>query len=182
MEEDKINTMEAHRDLSLENKLVQLPEVNRLIITQIFLLGDSSMHHFNEGYNRRYSPPMFPSPAFNNTMASNAVGTSIIQLAENQSLLFRFYSSRTAISDGCLQRDDMIQPSKGGWCPVCRHWCLWWWRPLEIWRMVRCCVTSLQHDWQESMQRNWWKSHLEPSKRHYQLWTQHGLMMTSFPS
>ena len=28
---------------------------------------------------------MFPSPAFNNTMASDAVGRSIIQLAENQS-------------------------------------------------------------------------------------------------
>ena len=41
--------------------------------------------HFSEGYNRRYSPPTFPSPAFNNTMASNAVGRSIIQLAENQS-------------------------------------------------------------------------------------------------
>ena len=41
--------------------------------------------HFNEGYNRRYSSPMFPSPAFNNTMASDAVGRSIIQLAENQS-------------------------------------------------------------------------------------------------
>ena len=41
--------------------------------------------HFNKGYNRRYSPPMFPSPAFNNTMASDAVGRSIIQLAENQS-------------------------------------------------------------------------------------------------
>ena len=41
--------------------------------------------HFNEVYNRRYSPPMFPSPAFNNTMASDTVGRSIIQLAENQS-------------------------------------------------------------------------------------------------
>ena len=41
--------------------------------------------HFNEGFNRRYSPPIFPSPGFNNTMASDAVGTSIIQLAENQS-------------------------------------------------------------------------------------------------
>ena len=41
--------------------------------------------HFNKGYNRRYSPPTFPSPAFNNTMASDAVGRSIIQLAENQS-------------------------------------------------------------------------------------------------
>ena len=41
--------------------------------------------HFNKGYNRRYSPPTFPSPAFNNTMASDAVSRSIIQLAENQS-------------------------------------------------------------------------------------------------
>ena len=41
--------------------------------------------HFNKGYIRRYSPPMFPSLAFNNTMASDAVGRSIIQLAENQS-------------------------------------------------------------------------------------------------
>ena len=41
--------------------------------------------HFNEGYNKRYSPPTFPSPGFNNTLASDAVGRSIIQLAENQS-------------------------------------------------------------------------------------------------
>ena len=39
--------------------------------------------HFNEGFNRRYSPSIFPSPGFNNTMASDAVGRSIIQLAEN---------------------------------------------------------------------------------------------------
>ena len=41
--------------------------------------------HFNEGFNRRHSPPTFPSPGFNNTMASDAVGKSIIHLAENQS-------------------------------------------------------------------------------------------------
>ena len=46
--------------------------------------------HFDEGYNRRYSPPMFPSPTFNNTMASDAVGRSIIQLAENQSCSLDF--------------------------------------------------------------------------------------------
>ena len=40
--------------------------------------------YFDEGYNRRYSPPTFPSLTFNNTMASDAVGRSIIQLAENQ--------------------------------------------------------------------------------------------------
>ena len=31
------------------------------------------------------TPPMFPSLTFNNTMASDAVGRSIIQLAKNQS-------------------------------------------------------------------------------------------------
>ena len=46
--------------------------------------------HFNEGFNRRYSPPIFPFPGFNNTMASDAVGRSIIQLAENQSHLLDF--------------------------------------------------------------------------------------------
>ena len=46
--------------------------------------------HFNEVYNRRYSPPTFPSLAFNNTMASDAVGRSIIQLAENQSCSLDF--------------------------------------------------------------------------------------------
>ena len=30
--------------------------------------------HFNEGFNRRYSPPIFPSPGFNNTMASVVLG------------------------------------------------------------------------------------------------------------
>ena len=50
------------------------------------LLPRGQQHtHFNEGFNRRYSPPTFPSPAFNNTMASDAVGRSIIQLVENQS-------------------------------------------------------------------------------------------------
>ena len=43
MEEDKINTMEVHTDLSIENKLVLLPEVNRWIIILIFFLGDNSM-------------------------------------------------------------------------------------------------------------------------------------------
>ena len=45
--------------------------------------------HFNEGFNRRL-PPIFPSPGFNNTMASDAVGRSIIQLAENQSCSLDF--------------------------------------------------------------------------------------------
>ena len=37
MVEDKTNTMEVHRDLSIESKLVLLPEVNKWIIIQIFL-------------------------------------------------------------------------------------------------------------------------------------------------
>ena len=53
MEEDRINTMEVHRDLTIENKLALLPEVNRLIIiTKIFLLGDSSTHTLMKGTTR----------------------------------------------------------------------------------------------------------------------------------
>ena len=70
--------------------------------------------HFNEGYNRRYSPPMFPSLAFNNTMASDAVGRSVIQLAENQSHSLDFILVGATISNGCIQRDDTFQPGKGG--------------------------------------------------------------------
>ena len=114
MEEDKINTMEVHIDLSIENKPVLLPEVNRTDNNPNFPPRRQQHTHFNEGYNRRYSPPTFPSLAFNNTMASDAVGRSIIQLAENLVSLFRFHSSRTAISDGCIQRNDTFQPGKGG--------------------------------------------------------------------
>ena len=50
MEEDRINTTEVHRDLTIENKLALLPELNRLIIIiKIFLLGDSSMHTSMKG-------------------------------------------------------------------------------------------------------------------------------------
>ena len=50
MEGDRITTMEVHRDLTIENKMVLLPEVNRLIIIiKIFLLGDSSMHTLMKG-------------------------------------------------------------------------------------------------------------------------------------
>ena len=41
--------------------------------------------HFNEGFQQEVFSSIFPSPGFNNTMASDAVGRSIIQLAENQS-------------------------------------------------------------------------------------------------
>ena len=69
--------------------------------------------HFNEGYNRRYSPPMFPSLAFNNTMASDAVGRSIIQLAENQSCSLDFILVGQQ-SQMDAYRDDTFQPGKGG--------------------------------------------------------------------
>ena len=53
MEEATINTMEVHRDPSPENKVVLLPEVNRLIIIiKIFLLGDSSTHILTKGTTR----------------------------------------------------------------------------------------------------------------------------------
>ena len=85
MVEDKTKTMEVHRDLSIESKLVLLPGVKQMDNNPNFPPRRQQHTHFNEGYNRRYSPPTFPSPAFNNTMASDAVGRSIIQLAENQS-------------------------------------------------------------------------------------------------
>ena len=79
-----VSMMEVNTDLHIESKPVLLPEANKQILILVFLLGDSNTH-FNEGFNRRYSPPTFPSPGFNTTMASDAVGRSIIQLAENQS-------------------------------------------------------------------------------------------------
>ena len=63
--------------------------------------------HFNEGFNRIYSPPTFPSPGFNNTMASDAVGRSIIQLVENESCSLDFILAGQ-VTDGCLQGDDML--------------------------------------------------------------------------
>ena len=42
MVEDKINPMGVHTDLNIESKWVLLPEDNRQIIIQIFLLGDSN--------------------------------------------------------------------------------------------------------------------------------------------
>ena len=85
MVEVKINPMEVNTDLNIESKPVLLPEVNRSDTNPNFPPRRQQHAHFNEGFNRRYSPPIFPSPGFNNTMASDAVGRSIIQLAENQS-------------------------------------------------------------------------------------------------
>ena len=70
--------------------------------------------HFNEGYNRRYSPPTFPSLAFNNTMTSDTVGRSIYTIGRESVSLFRFYFSGTTIPNGCIQGDDTLQPGMGG--------------------------------------------------------------------
>ena len=60
MEEDKTtNTMEVHRGLTIENQMVLLPEVNVLIINQNFPPRRQQHAYFDEGYNRRYSPPCF---------------------------------------------------------------------------------------------------------------------------
>ena len=70
--------------------------------------------HFNEGYNRRYSPPTFPSPAFNNTVASDAVSRSIIQLAENQSCSLDFILVGRQSQMDAYREIDTFQPGKGG--------------------------------------------------------------------
>ena len=49
MEEDKTNTTEVCRDLSIESKPVLLPEVTRQIIILISPLGDSSMPTLMKG-------------------------------------------------------------------------------------------------------------------------------------
>ena len=77
--------MEVHRDLRKREQTGAAPRSEQMDNNPNFPPRRQQHTCFNEGYNRRYSPPMFPSPAFNNTMASDAVGRSIIQLAENQS-------------------------------------------------------------------------------------------------
>ena len=86
MVEDKINPMEVHTDPQQHREQTgAAPRGEQMDTNPNFPPRRQQHPHFNEGYNRRYSPPMFPSPGFNNTMASDAVGRSIIQLAENQS-------------------------------------------------------------------------------------------------
>ena len=57
MGENKINPMEVHTDLSIESKLVLLPEVNRWILIIIFLLGDSNMPTLMKATTRDILPP-----------------------------------------------------------------------------------------------------------------------------
>ena len=75
--EVKINPIKVNTDLSRESKPV--------LLILIFLLGDSNTLILMKVSTGDILPPTFPSPGFNNTMASDAVGRSIIQLAENQS-------------------------------------------------------------------------------------------------
>ena len=70
--------------------------------------------HFDERYNRRYSPPTFPSLAFNNTMTSNAVGRSRIQLAENQSHSLDFILVGQQSQMDAYREMTCSQPGKGG--------------------------------------------------------------------
>ena len=77
--------MQVHRELSIESKLVLLQEVNKWIIIVIFPLEDNSTHILMKGTTGDTLLPCSLHLAFNNTMASDAVGRSIIQLAENQS-------------------------------------------------------------------------------------------------
>ena len=108
MVEVRINPMEANTDLNIESKLVLLPEANKQILILIFLLGDSNTLILMKVSTGDILPPTFPSPGFNNTMASDTIGRSIIQLAENQSCSLAFYFSWTTISDGRLQGNDML--------------------------------------------------------------------------
>ena len=80
----EVSIMEINKDLQHRNQTGAAPRGQTKLIL-VFLLGDSSTLILMKVLNRRYSPSTFPSPGFSNTMASDAVGRSIIQLAENQS-------------------------------------------------------------------------------------------------
>ena len=85
MVEDKNSPIEVNTDLNIENNPVLLPEGNRWMLILIFPLGDSNMPTSMKGSTGDTLPPYFLPPGFNNMMASDAVGRSITQLAENQS-------------------------------------------------------------------------------------------------
>ena len=89
-----VSIMESNKDLNIEIKLVLLPKAQQTSTNPSFPPRGEQHAHFNEGFNRRYSPPTFPSPGFNNTFTSDAVGRSIIQLAENQSHSLDFILAR----------------------------------------------------------------------------------------
>ena len=60
MEEDRINTMEVHRDLTIENKIGTAPRGEQTDNNNQNFPPRRQQHaYFNEGYNRRYSPPRF---------------------------------------------------------------------------------------------------------------------------
>ena len=81
-----VSIMEVNKDLNIEIKPVLLPEANKLVLILVFLLGDSNMLILMKVLTGDIlPPPTFPSPGFNNTMASDTVCRSIIQLVENQS-------------------------------------------------------------------------------------------------
>ena len=85
-----VSIMAVNKDLNIEIKPVLLPEVNKLVLILVFLLGDSNMLILMKVLTGDILPLTFPSPGFNSTMASDVVGRSIIQLAENQSCSLDF--------------------------------------------------------------------------------------------
>ena len=85
-----VSMMEVNKDLNRESTPVLLSEANKWLLILVFLLGDSNMLILMKVSTGDILPPTFPSPGFNNTMASDAVGRSIIQLAENQSRSLNF--------------------------------------------------------------------------------------------
>ena len=80
-----VSIIEINKDLTIEIKTSAAPRGQQTSTNPSFPPRGQQHTHFNEGFNRRYSPPTFPSPGFNNTFTSDAVSRSIIQLAENQS-------------------------------------------------------------------------------------------------
>ena len=89
-----VSIMEINKDLTIEIKMVLLPEANKLGPILVFLLGDSNTLILMKVLTGDILPPTFPSPGFNNTFTNDMVGRSIIQLAENQSHSLDFILAR----------------------------------------------------------------------------------------
>ena len=107
------NPTEVHRDHQHREQTGAAPRGEQMDNNPNFPPRRQQHAHFKEGYNRRFSPPTFPSPAFNNTMAVMLLVDQSSNCRKSVSFI-RFYFSRTAITDGCIQRDDTFQPGKGG--------------------------------------------------------------------
>ena len=186
MVEDKANPTEGpHRPQHREQTGAACSQRwTEWIIIQIFLLGDNSHTHLWQRVQQEILSSHIPLHlAFNNTMASDAVGRSIIQLAENQSHSLDFILVGQQSQMDAYREMTTFQPGKGGQCSVCRYWCIWWRRPLKIWRLVWGHRGTSLPIWLTGIyEKSWWRSQLEPSERHSPWWMPPGLMMMSSPS